>query len=180
MEAYPDIEIYLANADLEALNAWLGHALGAPPLASAGKHRWRTQAQHDGHAIAILLVVKAADASPACGSTAPTRPGRRIATALARRRASLAARSAAPLAAGSPATIRTASSRSCPMARKQPSTGRIQGSKREEGEGKKAKKREDISPPLSATLVQVEDKPRRTKIRQGGRSSRERSLLAAK
>ncbi|SEM00632.1 hypothetical protein [Halomonas caseinilytica] len=74
MEAYPDIEIYLANADLEALNAWLGHALGAPPLASAGKHRWRTQAQHDGHAIAILLVVKAADGFASLWFDSPDTP----------------------------------------------------------------------------------------------------------
>ncbi|WP_275288692.1 hypothetical protein [Halomonas elongata] len=74
MEAYPDIEIYLAKAKLEALNAWLGETLDTPPLASAGKHRWRTQGQRNGHAIAILLVAKAADGFASLWFDSPDTP----------------------------------------------------------------------------------------------------------
>ncbi|MGM0615843.1 MAG: hypothetical protein ACQES7_09775 [Pseudomonadota bacterium] len=61
MEPYPDIEIYLAQASHDALNAWLGDRLKAPPLTPAGKQRWRTQGQYNGHSVPILLVEKAAD-----------------------------------------------------------------------------------------------------------------------
>lgn len=61
MERYPDIEIYLANADHECLNAWLSATLGAAPLEPAGKHKWRTHGQRDGTRVAVLLVENAAD-----------------------------------------------------------------------------------------------------------------------
>ena len=61
MERYPDIEIYLAKADHEGLNAWLNATLGAAPLKPAGKHKWRTYGQWDGARIAVLLVDNAAD-----------------------------------------------------------------------------------------------------------------------
>ncbi|MCW4149747.1 hypothetical protein OM427_09420 [Halomonas sp. 18H] len=61
MEAYPDIEIYLAQLELEPLNAWLDEVLATPPLARAGKNRWRATTQRDGHEINILLIAKAAD-----------------------------------------------------------------------------------------------------------------------
>ncbi|RAH39301.1 MULTISPECIES: hypothetical protein [unclassified Halomonas] len=61
MERYPDIEIYLARVEPDALNAWLGETLDAAPLKPAGKHRWRTQGRHDGAEIPVLLVEKAAD-----------------------------------------------------------------------------------------------------------------------
>ncbi|RTR03397.1 hypothetical protein [Halomonas nitroreducens] len=61
MERYPDIEIYLATANLEALSRWLGEALGAEPLAPAGKHRWRTRGHGGGDDIPVLLVAQAAD-----------------------------------------------------------------------------------------------------------------------
>ncbi|MGM1051805.1 MAG: hypothetical protein ACQEXO_05360 [Pseudomonadota bacterium] len=58
---YPDIEIYLAKPPLDALNQWLGAAIGAEPLAPAGKGQWRTLGHHDGADIPVLLVEKAAD-----------------------------------------------------------------------------------------------------------------------
>lgn len=61
MEHYPDIEIYLAHTPHDALNAWLAQALDAPPLAAAGKGKWRTQGHYNGHHVPILLVEKAAD-----------------------------------------------------------------------------------------------------------------------
>ncbi|MDR5867180.1 hypothetical protein [Halomonas koreensis] len=61
MERYPDIEIYLARVEPGAVDAWLGEALDAPPLAAAGKHRWRTRGYHDGAEIPVLMVEKAAD-----------------------------------------------------------------------------------------------------------------------
>ncbi|MBB3142300.1 hypothetical protein [Halomonas organivorans] len=61
MERYPDIEIYLARVEPDALNAWLGEALDAAPLAPAGKHRWRTRGRHGEAEIPVLLVDKAAD-----------------------------------------------------------------------------------------------------------------------
>lgn len=61
MERYPDIEIYLAHAPLEALNIWLAQALDAPPLTPAGKSKWRTQGHCGGHRVPVLLVEDAAD-----------------------------------------------------------------------------------------------------------------------
>ncbi|MCO7246540.1 hypothetical protein [Halomonas sp. Mc5H-6] len=61
MEPYPDIEIYLADVVHSALNEWLANALDAPPLASAGKGKWRTQGTCQGHTVPVLLVEKAAD-----------------------------------------------------------------------------------------------------------------------
>ena len=58
---YPDIEIYLARAPLETVNAWLGERLDAPPLRAAGRHKWQTRGVHQGQAVPILLVEKAAD-----------------------------------------------------------------------------------------------------------------------
>ena len=57
---YPDIEIYLRQAPLETINAWLGEALSAPPLQAAGRHKWQTCGQRGGHEIQVLLVEKAA------------------------------------------------------------------------------------------------------------------------
>ncbi|MCS2610800.1 hypothetical protein [Halomonas dongshanensis] len=61
MERYPDIEIYLARVSQEALNAWLERTLQAPPLKPAGKGKWKTTGQHEGHPVPVLLVEKAAD-----------------------------------------------------------------------------------------------------------------------
>lgn len=58
---YPDIEIYLAKAPVEALNEWLGEAIGADPLAPAGKGKWRARGQLAGNEIPVLLVERAAD-----------------------------------------------------------------------------------------------------------------------
>ncbi|SDJ19527.1 hypothetical protein [Billgrantia gudaonensis] len=58
---YPDIEIYLAQAPQEPLNAWLGELLDAAPLHSVGRHRWKTRGHHAGHVIPVLLVENAAD-----------------------------------------------------------------------------------------------------------------------
>jgi hypothetical protein len=61
MQRYPDIEIYLAKTPLEALNAWLGEILDAPPLSAAGRQKWQTRGHHDGRPVPVLLVEKAAD-----------------------------------------------------------------------------------------------------------------------
>ncbi len=61
MQRYPDIEIYLANASLERLNAWLGAQLDAAPLEPAGKRKWRGQGHREGARVPILLVENAAD-----------------------------------------------------------------------------------------------------------------------
>lgn len=58
---YPDIEIYLSEAARERLDAWLGAAIGAAPLAPAGRRQWRTRGSLDGHDIPVLLVEQAAD-----------------------------------------------------------------------------------------------------------------------
>ncbi|EWH03461.1 hypothetical protein [Halomonas sp. BC04] len=61
MTDYPDIEIYLSKAPLDALNAWLGERLDSPPLSTAGRRQWQTRGHHDGHGVPVLLVEKAAD-----------------------------------------------------------------------------------------------------------------------
>ncbi len=61
MERYPDIEIYLAEATVERIDAWLGETLDAAPLKPAGKRKWRGQGHHDGATIPVLLVEGAAD-----------------------------------------------------------------------------------------------------------------------
>lgn len=61
MERYPDIEIYLAEAVIERLDAWLGQTLDAVPLQPAGKRKWRGRGHRDGADIPILLVENAAD-----------------------------------------------------------------------------------------------------------------------
>ncbi|ATJ84213.1 hypothetical protein ACFPTY_14370 [Halomonas beimenensis] len=71
---YPDIEVYLARADLEALNAWLVETLDAVPLAAAGKHRWRTRGSHGGVEIPVLLVDKAADGFASLWLDSPETP----------------------------------------------------------------------------------------------------------
>ena len=62
MERYPDIEIYLAKTDIEAIQQWLDEHLEAPsPLVKRGKHQWRARARHAASEIPILLVENAAD-----------------------------------------------------------------------------------------------------------------------
>ncbi|MDI4637294.1 MULTISPECIES: hypothetical protein [Halomonadaceae] len=61
MQRYPDIEIYLAKAPIEALDAWLAASLDAPPLSRAGKRQWRTTGHLDGTKVPVLLVEQAAD-----------------------------------------------------------------------------------------------------------------------
>lgn len=61
MQRYPDIEIYLAQAPIDALSAWLGETLDAPPLEAAGKHKWRATGRIAGKPVPILLVERAAD-----------------------------------------------------------------------------------------------------------------------
>ncbi|MGR2738276.1 hypothetical protein ACUY1T_07475 [Billgrantia sp. Q4P2] len=58
---YPDIEIYLRQAPLDAINAWLGETLDAAPLHGAGRSKWQTRGHHEGHEIPVLLVEQAAD-----------------------------------------------------------------------------------------------------------------------
>ncbi|MEQ6918574.1 hypothetical protein [Halomonas aquatica] len=61
MESYPDIEIYLARGDIERLDAWLHQAIGAEPLAPAGKRQWRTRGRRGEAEVPVLLMEKAAD-----------------------------------------------------------------------------------------------------------------------
>nr|WP_298414933.1 hypothetical protein [uncultured Halomonas sp.] len=61
MERYPDIEIYLAQANIKRLDAWLCDRLNAPSLAPAGKRKWRTQGHQNGESIPVLLIENAAD-----------------------------------------------------------------------------------------------------------------------
>ncbi|MCK0713420.1 hypothetical protein ACFO0U_05040 [Chromohalobacter sarecensis] len=62
MERYPDIEIYLADADIEALQRWLaGHFDELPTLVKRGKGQWQVRARHAGNEVPILLVTHAAD-----------------------------------------------------------------------------------------------------------------------
>jgi len=63
MERFPDIEIYLAAADAEAITQWLREALGDDELklARAGKGIWRGRAEGEARRIGIMLVERAAD-----------------------------------------------------------------------------------------------------------------------
>ncbi|KXS39708.1 hypothetical protein KGQ90_09495 [Modicisalibacter tunisiensis] len=74
MERYPDIEIYLAGADLEALNAWLGERLDAAPLQPAGKRKWRGRGYCAGEAIPVLLVEGVADGFASLWLDSPATP----------------------------------------------------------------------------------------------------------
>lgn len=58
---YPDIEIYLAKAPVASLDEWLCTAIGAEPLAPAGKGKWRTRGRLAGGEIPVLLVERGAD-----------------------------------------------------------------------------------------------------------------------
>ncbi|MBZ9558141.1 MULTISPECIES: hypothetical protein [unclassified Modicisalibacter] len=61
MERYPDIEIYLAEADITALDEWLGSRLDAPPLQRRGKRQWRSDGHCQARTIPVMLVENAAD-----------------------------------------------------------------------------------------------------------------------
>lgn len=74
MQRYPDIEIYLSQVPLDALNAWLGETLDAGPLAPAGKHKWRTRGRLGGREIPVLLVEKAADGFASLWLDSPDTP----------------------------------------------------------------------------------------------------------
>ena len=58
---YPDIEVYLRQAPLAAIDAWLGETLDAAPLREAGRNKWQTRGHYDGQVVPVLLVEKAAD-----------------------------------------------------------------------------------------------------------------------
>lgn len=71
---YPDIEIYLASASIDAVNRWLSATLGAAPLAPAGRGRWRTRGYHAGDAVPVLLVERAADGFTSLWLDSPATP----------------------------------------------------------------------------------------------------------
>jgi hypothetical protein len=71
---YPDIEIYLPKVPVDVLNSWLAEAIGAEPLAPAGKQKWRTQGRREGRKIAVLLVEKAADGFASLWFDSPDSP----------------------------------------------------------------------------------------------------------
>ncbi|WP_252109498.1 MULTISPECIES: hypothetical protein [unclassified Halomonas] len=60
-ERFPDIEVYLAKVEFEALNAWLFDTIKAPALRPAGKNKWKSQGLKDGAEVPVLLVENAAD-----------------------------------------------------------------------------------------------------------------------
>jgi hypothetical protein len=72
--SYPDIEIYLARMPLGALDAWLGEAIGAEPLAPAGKRQWRTRGRLDDHEFPVLLMEQAADGFASLWFDSPATP----------------------------------------------------------------------------------------------------------
>jgi hypothetical protein len=74
MERYPDIEIYLARADHERLDAWLGERLDAAPLVPAGKRKWRSHGRLQGKTIPILLIENAADGYASLWFDSPATP----------------------------------------------------------------------------------------------------------
>ncbi|WP_110710389.1 hypothetical protein [Salinicola sp. CR57] len=63
MERFPDIEIYLAVADVEAITRWLRQALGDDDLTlgRAGKGIWRGRTAGAEPGVGIMLVERAAD-----------------------------------------------------------------------------------------------------------------------
>ncbi|MAM57124.1 MAG: hypothetical protein CMN25_07305 [Salinicola sp.] len=63
MERFPDIEIYLAVADVDAITQWLRQALDddALTLNRAGKGIWRGRTAGAERGIGIMLVERAAD-----------------------------------------------------------------------------------------------------------------------
>jgi hypothetical protein len=85
---YPDIEIYLAKAPREALDAWLADAIAAAPLAPAGKGKWRTRGRREDGEIPVLLIEQAADGFASLWFDSPDTPwsdDRACARAAARR-----------------------------------------------------------------------------------------------
>lgn len=74
IETYPDIEIYLACADIARINAWLEAAINAPALQPQGKLRWRTRGSHQGRDIPVLLVSRAADEFSSLWIDSPASP----------------------------------------------------------------------------------------------------------
>ncbi|WP_110666997.1 hypothetical protein [Salinicola halophilus] len=63
MERFPDIEIYLADVDTDAITAWLRETLGDEGLElSRGKRGiWHARASTTAASIGIMLVERAAD-----------------------------------------------------------------------------------------------------------------------
>lgn len=74
MECYPDIEIYLAKVEHDAIDIWLGKTIGASALAPAGKLRWCSRGRYQGDVIPILLVEKAADGFASLWLDSPATP----------------------------------------------------------------------------------------------------------
>lgn len=74
MECYPDIEIYLASVERNAIDSWLGNAIGATPLEPAGKLRWRSRGRYQGDVIPVLLVERAADGFASLWLDSPATP----------------------------------------------------------------------------------------------------------
>lgn len=74
MERYPDIEIYLAKVERDAIDTWLGETIEASALVSAGKLRWRSRGRHRGDVIPLLLVEKAADGFASLWLDSPATP----------------------------------------------------------------------------------------------------------
>ena len=77
MEHYPDIEIYLAEIDLERIAAWLGERLDAAPLSPAGKRKWRSRGHRAGETIPILVIENAADRYSSLWFDSPATPWQR-------------------------------------------------------------------------------------------------------
>ncbi|WP_048306345.1 hypothetical protein [Halomonas sp. PR-M31] len=74
MERYPDIEIYLAKADIKRLDAWLSERLNASPLTPAGKRKWRSHGHQAEESIPVLLIENAADGYASLWFDSPVTP----------------------------------------------------------------------------------------------------------
>lgn len=57
----PDIEIYLAGTPATAVRDWLASRFPAVPLPwrPAGKRQWRSEVQHDGQRLPVLVIEEA-------------------------------------------------------------------------------------------------------------------------
>lgn len=73
-ENYPDIEIYLAHADIERIDIWLNDAIQALPLTARGKSKWLTTGERNGNDIPVMLVTKAADGFASLWFDSPATP----------------------------------------------------------------------------------------------------------
>lgn len=73
VERYPDIEVYFAPLDIDALNAWLQERIGAE-LASTGKNKWRGRGEFEGVGLPVLVMASVADGFASLWIDSPSSP----------------------------------------------------------------------------------------------------------